>query len=307
MKEVAYNLFLFVENDVIEELGIVVHELDGTDDQKVSVLQSSVNTDYVAATRYGIDGGLPYQEYQSKERLGRRMEIFESILTRYNAPINPLVVVTPIVGSFPRIDLVTGMGALDLNELDDTSMGESGTMVDYLNAYIRNGQFDLPQLIEDDYFKAIKVVYNAGRYVSATKLLLSFLDTVAFIEFGDVQNNFAQWLSTYADLDCVGINAQELWEFRNALLHMTNAHSRRVIAGKTPRLVFYVGEIPQSVHLNTESVKYFDLKALLGEVVVAVSKWIETYNCDRSKFESFVGRYDLILSDSRLAYFTDAG
>lgn len=58
------------------------------------------------------------------------------------------------------------------------------------------------------------------------------LDTVAFIDKGDVKDNFCLWLDAYADLKPPGITAKELWEFRNGLLHMTNLHSRSVATGK---------------------------------------------------------------------------
>jgi hypothetical protein len=174
-------------------------------------------------------------------------------------------------------------------------------MVDYLKAYVRDGEFDLPRLINDDHFSAIKLLFNSGHYVSAAKLLMSFLDTIAFIEMGDVKGNFVLWLRTYADLTLLGIIAEELWELRNGLLHMTNLNSRSVQAGKVPRLFFYVGPL-NSLQSSTPGEKCFNLKQLIDVVAKALSKWTATYNSDRSKLLDFVSRYDLTISDSRLTF-----
>jgi len=175
-------------------------------------------------------------------------------------------------------------------------------MLDYLNEYVTDGQFDLPRLINGDYFVAIKLLYNARTFVSCAKLLMSFIDTVAFIDAGDVPDAFILWLKTYADLAPLGISPKELWEFRNGLVHMTNLRSRAVASGRTVPLIFYVGSPSQPLPPNPGGAKYFNLKALLDAIALAVSRWIETYNNNHEKFLDFVSRYDLIVSDSRMSY-----
>jgi hypothetical protein len=54
---------------------------------------------------------------------------------------------------------------------------------------------------------------------------------------------------------------------------------------------------PGSVHGE----KYFNLKHLLDIVTEAIVKWIDTYNANADKLIKFVDRYDLTISDSRLA------
>jgi len=134
------------------------------------------------------------------------------------------------------------------------------------------------------------------------KLLMSLLDTVAFVDLGDSRNNFVIWLQKYADLTPVGITAEELWEFRNGLLHMTNLHSRAVLAGKIARLIFFVGNITPPSPPSGE--KYFNLRDLIDAVAKALSTWFESYNNDRNKLAFFVSRYDLTISDSRMAFFS---
>jgi hypothetical protein len=165
---------------------------------------------------------------------------------------------------------------------------------------VKDGQFDLPRLINDDYFSAIKLLFNATHYVSAAKLLMSFIDTVAFIDAGDVHDGFSLWLDTYADMPSLGITAKELWQFRNGLLHMTNLRSRAVASGNTRALAFYVSGAQVPIGELPIGAQYFSLKGLLDVIAVAIARWIESYNTQSDKWVHFVSRYDLTISDSRV-------
>jgi hypothetical protein len=301
LKENAYNLFLYVEKTRVKELGVAVHELDGSDAEKLVVLQSRVNHDYKSAKRYRLSVPLEWSEYQGRMRLGSHLAVFEGIFRDCHAPAQPLCAITPIVDGMPRILAVTNLGPLNLDDLKNTPLSRPGAMVDYLKAYVHDGGFDLPRLINDDYFNAIKLLFNAGHYVSCAKLLMSFIDSVAFIDLGDAPRNFVKWLEQYAALTPLGVTAEELWEFRNGLLHMTNLSSRSVVKGATPPLIMYVGNVPQGFRGSAHVEKYFNLKQLLDLVADAVSKWTATYNTSPDKFIEFVTRYDLTISDSRLA------
>ena len=304
MKEPVYNLFLYVEKSLVTALGITIHELEGTEDEKLSALKALVDQDYKTATRYPVKGRFEWDEYQSRIRLGRELEVFEELFRDCDAPVNPLVVITPIVDESPRIMASTALGSLNLEDLRGTPAEEPGRMVDYLQAYIEDGKFDIPRLMNDDYFLAIKLLYNARHYVSAAKLLMSFIDTVAFVDAGDVRDSFALWLNSYANLAPLGITAKELWEFRNGLLHMTNLRSRAVASGSVAPLIFYIGNLERPPLPNLSGAKYFNLKALIEAVAGGVSRWIETYNAKPHKMLDFVARYDLTISDSRVAYLS---
>lgn len=305
MKETVYNLFLYVEQSLIKALGVAIHELDGTQEEKVSALRVLVEQDYKTARKYKVTGKFEWSEYEGRMRLGRELEVFEEIFRDCKAPSNPLVVITPIVDEAPRILAVTTLGPLNLEELQGTPLAKPGAMVDYLKQYVEDGKFDIPRLINDDYFLAIKLLFNAGHYVSAAKLLMSFVDTVAFIDAGDVPDSFCLWLDSYAELAPLGITAKELWEFRNGLLHMTNLRSRAVTSGRTVPLILYVGSMPHPIPASQSVAKYFNLKDLIDVLAAALSRWMESYNRTPGKLINFVNRYDLTISDSRLAYFSD--
>jgi hypothetical protein len=177
-------------------------------------------------------------------------------------------------------------------------------MDDWLIKYAEGNSINLPALINDDYFLAIKLTYNAKHYVSSMKLLLSALDSLAYIEYGDAtgkQTIFENWLGTYADLKPLSITPQELWELRNGLLHMSNLHSRKVNKGDVRQISFHVGRKP---FFERDGIHFFSFYGLIVALQHALGKWLASYNADREKMVAFVDRYDKTISDSRLATHT---
>lgn len=139
-------------------------------------------------------------------------------------------------------------------------------------------------------------------------MLVCMIDSLAHVEYVDTKAcPFIDWLRSYAQLDGLGITAEELWEHRNSLLHMSNLDSRRVRAGATRRLMMYVGELPAGVPRETEEAKYFDFRALVFAVADACGRWFQSYNVERSKIDQFVERYDRITSDNRMFWFDLSG
>jgi hypothetical protein len=299
-KEKVFNLFLFVERDLITELGVTVHEVEGTDPEKLSFLQARVDQDSRTSKRLKLRIPLEWREYQSMQRLGTNTVIFEELYCAFGAPINPLSVITPILDNVLTFQAITGMGRLDLAQFQGTPLSGPGVMLDYLQAYVSDGQFDMPRLINDDYFLAIKLLFNNRYYVSAAKLLVSFLDTVGFIEAGDASDAFKLWLTKYAALNSLGVSEDELWEFRNGLLHMTNLDSRKVRAGKVSRLILHVGDLP-AAPAPGPGYKNLNLTLLIDTIKTALERWLESYNREPQKLVDFVSRYDQVLSDTRVA------
>ena len=173
--------------------------------------------------------------------------------------------------------------------------------VDYIGTFFTDEGFDFTGLINADFFQPVRILFRHQYYVSATKLLVIAIDSISFVEFGDIkENTFIKWLNTYADLTNVRITSEELWEHRNSLLHMSNIDSRKVLSGKVRRLVSYVGQLHPDVKLDEEKTGYYDLQKLIYVIGYACGKWCETYGEQRDKIDSFVERYDLITSDARM-------
>jgi hypothetical protein len=120
VKEKIFNLFLFVENDIIVNLGARCHQADGSDREKLSFLQRHVKHDLPEAVRFPIpnryhlilpDGstgtGLQYLSYQKLTFLRRHLDVFEEVFAHFGASDNPLMCITPIVDDKVRVDSVS--------------------------------------------------------------------------------------------------------------------------------------------------------------------------------------------------------
>ncbi|MEM9216346.1 MAG: hypothetical protein AAGD25_18615 [Cyanobacteria bacterium P01_F01_bin.150] len=305
MKENIFNLFVFVdERRMIYELGLCTYEIEGTDEEKTEFLQERALKDFQKSIRFLLpkqfqDGSsiptLRYDDFDSLLQSNLHMPVFEEIFQAFHAERGPLHCITPIVEGKPKID-----GLIELsNESNHTPRSIKIQFSDYLHQYASNGQLDIPQLLNDDHLGAIKLLYENSHFVSSFKLLVSFIDTVSYLEFGDESRSFQNWLDKYVNLNTVGVTSDELWESRNSLLHMTTADSRKVQQGKVKRLFFFIGEKEQRFPNNFEDFKYFDLTLLFKAIESGIEKWLKSYNSDSSKIKEFVDRYDLIISDSR--------
>jgi hypothetical protein len=309
MNEKIFNLFLFFNGNHLYELGVSVHEMAGSDEQKIEFLKSSINTDYktckktrikqtqIPPGRSEINKDFIYAMGRSGEILG----LFEEILTQYKGSNTPLFCITSIVNGIPEVDVILKYTPTQkIPEKIFDSQEELGIMGDYLKMYMTPKGFDLPSLLDDDYFLAIKILFNEEYYISCMKLVVSFVDTMAFLEFGDTQGNFIRWLYDYTDLSAISIKSSQLWELRNSILHMSNLDSRKVLAGMEKRIGFCVAA-PGSTIPATDTIQYFNLIDLINVLGLGVSNWIKSINENRHKFITLIERYDRILSDTRVA------
>lgn len=300
--EKIFNIFLYYVNDVCSEVGYVAHDLEGSDQQGLHLLQSSIKSDLACAKKIRLNKSFTRSQLNAKARLGEAHHLYDQLFVELNAGINPLFISTPVLNEELVFNYTHGDPSVPLNIKDvSKKLGDLGMMDDWLVKYTNDDGIDLSRLIHDDYFKAIKLLFQAGLYVSAMKLLMSCIDSIAYIEFGNVRGAFAKWLNEYADLSSLGIKAEELWELRNGLLHMTNLEASKVASNAVRRISFYVAQPVENLNLQSEAVYYFKFKDLIDAFAIAQGRWIESYNRDREKFATFVERYDQTLSDVRTA------
>jgi hypothetical protein len=117
MKERIFNLFLYIHGpaEIIEELGVVPHTVDGTDAEKLKHLQAAVESDHPDAKRYPVSDRYAIQEADKPLQRGRITyatfrrkidpnEFFEEVFADYGAGPDPLMCVTCIVEGKPVID-----------------------------------------------------------------------------------------------------------------------------------------------------------------------------------------------------------
>ncbi len=173
--------------------------------------------------------------------------------------------------------------------------------LDYLETYMAEGGLDLNRLLRDDFLDAIKILWNAKKYVSALKLLFCMVDSLAYIDSGNDRDSFTKWLDRYCDLDKLGATSQELWELRNSLVHMTNLESRKVSSGKAKRLFPYVAPVNDGLPFDDETGKSFHSALFLLDVLPnGIVSWIRSYNENPDKWSTFFERYDYVVSDVRV-------
>jgi hypothetical protein len=221
MQERVFNLFVFVASEYIGELGVVVHEIDGFDSDKLNFLRTVVESDAGAARRFAIPlrytrrlsdsvsvPGLHSSVFEQMIYGGRGLEVFEDVLDELNAPPSPLVCITHVVDGVVRIDKVHDL--VEPSQPLRAVLVDRFAMPDYVTLYLTDDGFDLARLLNDDYFRAIKLLYQERLFVSAAKLLMSFIDTVAYLNEGDCQGNFQRWLDMYVATPSLRITADEL-------------------------------------------------------------------------------------------------
>lgn len=143
------------------------------------------------------------------------------------------------------------------------------------------------------------MLINSKHYVEALKLLVSSIDSFSFIDIGDKQGNFIEWSNSYIDLNALQISAEELWELRNSILHMTNYESRKVIKGEVSRLILQIGVLSKPQPNKTFDGKYLNIHNFYLETSKAVEKWLTATVSDPVKMDWFFKRYDLIVSNAR--------
>jgi hypothetical protein len=174
-------------------------------------------------------------------------------------------------------------------------------MEDYLNKYMSNNVLDLPQMINDDFFEAIKLCYNKGYYISAVKLLMSYIDSFSYVVYGKSNGeSFQKYLDEYCIIATIGITSMEVWSHRCSILHLTSLDSDKVKSGNVKRLVSYVGKLPKNLKLENDSkTNYFEVMELIKCVSNGTGKYLKEFQDPNFNFEQFVNRYDQIVSDCR--------
>jgi hypothetical protein len=300
MSEMIYNLFLMYADRLCKSVRYVAHSVEMDDAAAIKFLQGQVRIDLNSSKEVQLTKPFTVEEFNARCRLGHGHHLYDEVFVVLRAGEQPLSVVTSVVDGVPHIEFTSQIGDPDIYLRDDFTPGVK--MDDWLIKYTEGNTINLPALINDDYFLAIKLTYNAKHYVSSMKLLLSALDSLAYIEYGDAngkQTIFEKWLATYADLTPLGITPQELWELRNGLLHMSNLYSRQVNKKAVRQISFHVGRKP---FFEQDGVHCFSFYGLILALQAGLGKWLTSYNLDREKMVSFVDRYDKTISDSRLAF-----
>jgi hypothetical protein len=302
MPETIYNLFLMFCDGLCREIRYATHDVDLDDDDALVFLARHIAVDLNNSQPINLSRPFSVDDLEAHARLGLSQQLWDEAFVHLNASEQPLSIVTNVVDGVPQTKFQTQIGDPDIYLRNDLAPGIE--MDDWIIRYRTSEGLDIPRLINDDYFIAIKLTFNAKLYVSSMKLLLSAIDSLAYIEYGEYgQNVFIKWMDAYADLSPLAITADELWELRNGLLHMTNLDSRKVQTEKVRRISFHIGLQPYIDCDGTHSFSFYELIQIMAR---SLPKWLESYNKNPSKLIDFVKRYDRTISDRRQARVIDA-
>jgi hypothetical protein len=303
MSELAFNLFYFVRGEVLQEIGAAGHAVESSDEATGEKLRAAVASDQPQAQRFPLPRqftGITVEEYNALERLGRQLEIYEPAFLALNASAHPLVCITAVVNGKIEIDGTANGLRLRMRYFQGHPKAGAGVMPDYMDDYLTPDGLDIPRLLNDDHFQAIRLLYNQRSYLACMKLLASFIDTVAFLEYGDVSGNFVHWLDAYANIPTLGVTSAQLWELRNSLLHMSNLDSRKVLSGKVSRISFFVGPRGMPHRHDPATGVHFNLSDFIVVVADGLTAWLKSFARDPDKLRKFVQRYDRIVRQTNI-------
>lgn len=102
MNEIILNIYLIINNGLVEAFKVVSYEMEGGDDRKIEFLKSHAKEDYIKAIEFysptDKDGKfMSYKKFHKLEKRGMHFQLFEEIFQRFDVPENPLICVTPVV------------------------------------------------------------------------------------------------------------------------------------------------------------------------------------------------------------------
>lgn len=102
MLEIILNIYLVINNGLVEEFKAIGYEMEGGDDNKIQFLKSKAVEDFTAAYYFDAPTDrsgkfMKYNKFARLEQQGRQYELFEEIFQSFKVPERPLICVTPVV------------------------------------------------------------------------------------------------------------------------------------------------------------------------------------------------------------------
>lgn len=102
MNEIILNIYLIINDGIVEEFRAIAYEREGGDDNKIKFLKSRVKDDFESAYHFDAPKDkhgnyMKYNRFYKLEKRGMQFELFEEIFERFGVPEKPLICVTPVV------------------------------------------------------------------------------------------------------------------------------------------------------------------------------------------------------------------
>ena len=102
MNEIILNIYLIINNGLVEEFRVVSYEMEGGDDRKIEFLKTHAKDDYTKAIVFNAPSDengifMSYKKFHKLEKRGMHFQLFEDIFQKFGVAQNPLICVTPVV------------------------------------------------------------------------------------------------------------------------------------------------------------------------------------------------------------------
>ena len=137
----------------VYSMGYCEYKSEGSYDDLTNFLKSRVHDDYKEPPRKRRSPTHRVDTFYSMERLGA---VTNTLRNDGIMDEDDIYCITHIIDGNVRVD-----------EVVDTN--PPNAIPDYLSIYMTANGFDFPQLIEDDYYAAIKILWNEKKYISSMK------------------------------------------------------------------------------------------------------------------------------------------
>ena len=102
MNEIILNIYLVINNGLVEEFRVVSYEMEGGDDRKIEFLKAHAKSDYPKTIIFNAPSDengkfMSYAKFHKLEKHGMHFQLFEDIFQKFGVAENPLICVTPVV------------------------------------------------------------------------------------------------------------------------------------------------------------------------------------------------------------------
>ncbi len=102
MNEIILNIYLVINNNLVEAFKVVSYEMEGGDDKKIEFLKARSKEDYAKAMIFDSPSDekgkfMSYAKFHKLEKRGMHFQLFEDIFQKFGVAENPLICVTPVV------------------------------------------------------------------------------------------------------------------------------------------------------------------------------------------------------------------
>jgi hypothetical protein len=102
LNEKILNIYLVINDGLIEEFRAVRYETTGSDEEKIAFLKSRAAEDFPSSYHFEAPKDknlkpMSYNKFYKLEKQGKQFLLFEEIFEKFDMPDSPLVCVTPVV------------------------------------------------------------------------------------------------------------------------------------------------------------------------------------------------------------------